>query len=336
MKNYNWFMGIDVSKEKLDVTILKGIEEHQHYQMENSVKGIKKFIVGLKESNSFNLDDCLICMEHTGIYNAHLLTVAQAQGWHLCLEAAIQIKQSGGLQRGKNDIIDSLRIALYAYKNAAFVKLWQPAREVLIQLKKLSGVRERLINAKKQLKTALNEGKSFEDKQTQKLMEDCCAKSIAALEKDIEKTEAAIDKVIAEDQELKRLFTIVRSVPGIGTVTALQIIVTTNEFKQISNVRKYACYAGVAPFEHTSGSSIRGKTRTSKKANMQVKTLLHMASLVASVHCQEIREYYQRKVSEGKNKMSVLNAVKNKLLYRIFACVNQNRCYEKKYRETFA
>lgn len=102
--------------------------------------------------------------------------------------------------------------------------------------------------------------------------------------------------------------------------------------KNINDPRKYACYSGVAPFEHSSGSSIRGRTRTSKKANQHVKSLLHMCSLTAIQHCPELRMYYERKIESGKNKMSIFNAIKNKIIHRIFSCINQNRNYKKYFR----
>ncbi len=116
-------------------------------------------------------------LEHTGIYNAHLLTISKAQAWNLCLESAIQIKQSGGLQRGKNDTIDSYRIALYAYKNKSFLKLWEAPREVT---NKLSGVRERLLQAKVQLERTLKEDKDFQSSHLNSFLGKCCAKSIKA------------------------------------------------------------------------------------------------------------------------------------------------------------
>ena len=88
----------------------------------------------------------------------------------------------------------------------------------------------------------------------------------------------------------------------------------------------------MAPFEHTSGTSVRGKTRTSKKANLRAKSLLHMTALVAARFSDDLREYYERKVADGKNKMNVLNAVKNKIIHRIFACVNQKRLYTNNYK----
>ncbi|HTS46174.1 MAG TPA: IS110 family transposase [Puia sp.] len=151
------------------------------------------------------------------------------------------------------------------------------------------------------------------------------------MQSDLKKTNQAIDALIDADEKLRELFSCIESVPGVDRVTAAEIIINTNEFNRINNARKYPCYAGVAPFEHISGTSIRGKTRTSKKANMKAEPLLYMASLVASRYCKELPEYYERKVAKGKNKMNVLNGVKNKIIHRIFAYVNQKRKYELNY-----
>ena len=134
---------------------------------------------------------------------------------------------------------------------------------------------------------------------------------------------------------MNRLYEIITSVNGIGLITASYILVTTNEFININNAKKYACYSGVVPFEHTSGTSVRGKNRVSHMANKNIKTLLHMAALVSIKMKGDMQDYYDRKVSEGKNKMSILNAIRNKLILRIFACVNQNREYEKIYHYKF-
>ncbi len=102
--------------------------------------------------------------------------------------------------------------------------------------------------------------------------------------------------------------------------------------KRYPEVKKFACYAGVAPFEHTSGSSIRGKTRVSKMANMTIEKAIDLAAMSAIQCSQELKAYYHRKVAEGKNKMSVINAVRNKLISRLFACVNSRRMYKKDYQ----
>jgi transposase len=77
-------------------------------------------------------------------------------------------------------------------------------------------------------------------------------------------------------------------------------------FKDITDAKKFACYAGVVPFEQSSGRK-RGKPHVSRIANKKVKALLHLAALSASLHSDEFKTYFDRKVAEGKNKMLVLN-----------------------------
>ncbi len=280
-------------------------------------------------------------MEHTGIYNYPLLDYLSGEQTFVWLESALHIKHSSGLQRGKNDKIDAERIAFYAYRNQDNVNLWQPARQVIKELKTLTALRNRLINAKKQLKSSLQEGKEFLDEDLQKKIERCCQQSLKALDQDLAKVDKQLDKSIASDEELNRLFNLVTSVEGIGAVTAREVLITTarrpgNEFKDFTEAKRYACYAGVVPFQHRSGTSSRGKDRVSHLANKTVKTLLHMSALSAINHCEELRDYYQRKVAEGKNKMSVINAVRNKLVLRIFAVVGNNQKYDKNYDYSLA
>jgi transposase len=315
--------------------VLKNREVLFQFQGANELAGIVQFWKQLKALPGFELQQALFCMEHTGIYNRHIVNFLHVKKSAVCLESSIHIKLSSGLQRGKNDKLDSLRIALYAHKNRLELKLWQPKRKIIEQLKELSGLRSRLLNAKKQLSTALKESASF-DSICSKESEQLCRASLQALDKDVKKVETLIDNIIASDDHLKRLFAITTSVKGIGKITATAMIVYSNEFKDISEPAKFACYAGVAPFEHSSGSSVRRRTRVSHQANKTMKTLLHMAAVVAVCYNPDLKAYYQRKVEQNKNKMLVINAVRNKLIWRVYACVKNNRFYEENVRPTLA
>ena len=103
-------------------------------------------------------------------------------------------------------------------------------------------------------------------------------------------------------------------------------------FKGITDPKEFACYAGVVPFEQSSGRKRAGpsggKPQVSRIANKKVKALLHLAALSASLHSEEFRTYFERKVAEGKNKMLVLNTIRNKIVLRIFACVRRGQKYE--------
>jgi transposase len=281
------------------------------------------------------LSQSLFCLEHTGIYSTHLLGLLQEQELTIWLEHPLQIKYSLGMQRGKNEHIDAQRIAQYAYKNRQNVRLWKPTRRLITQLQRLSSLGDRLLAGKSSLEVALAEEKLFSDKATYQLLSKHSPRSLEALQKDLQGVEKQLQQLIDSDEHLNQLFNQLTSIPGIGPVTASELIITTNEFKDFNSAKKLACYAGVAPFEHSSGKSVRGKTRVSHQANKRLKTLLHLAAMRTVRLQNKFSQYYQRKVQEGKNKMAVLNAVRNKLLHTLFACVKHNQKYDENYAPCF-
>jgi transposase len=331
-----FFIGIDVSKNELDFSVQQGKCFLFHKEIINEPAAIKTLLTEISKLPGYDQSKVVFCMEHTGIYSNHLLSCLYQKKANICLESATQIKKSLGNLRGKNDKVDSMRIAAYAYKNRDELRLWAPRREQVEQLAHLSSTRSRLIKARKMLKTPLKEYGSFVKKKASKQNTDVCSKALHGIDSSLENVEKAITAIINADPELKRLFTLITSVVGIGKVIAIQLLITTNEFKNINNARSYACYAGLVPYLEESGV-FKGKGRISHMANKKVKTLLHMAALVAIQYNDELKLYYERKVNvDRKNKMSVINAVRNKLIQRIFSCVTKNRMYEKNYLKLVA
>ena len=154
--------------------------------------------------------------------------------------------------------IDAVRISesgadAYAYRYADKAVIWQPERTVVVKLRQLVGLRRRLLNAKSTLKVPLYEIGDFQDKKLQKEMERLNKKPIRALEKQI--VERKINNLIKEDHSLSHLFGVVTSVEGIGPVVFWEMIISTNEFKLFNSPRKFACYAGVVPFDRTADAA---------------------------------------------------------------------------------
>ena len=326
----DYFIGIDVSKKTLDVAIVLGGTVLLQDKITNEPVPIKAFLKTLLEKG-INVDQAVVCLEYTGLYNAHILEICWKKEIKICLEPAVRIKHSQGLVRGKNDKIDALRIAQYAFKNHQELSFWTPQRPTLQRLKALLSLRDRLIRSKTLLEVPLKESAGFLENTIVKDLKPATCRLINATKKEIAHVDKQIQDLISQDALVSNQVKQITSVPGLGRMTALNMIITTDEFKRIKEPKKFACYAGVAPFEHSSGSSIRGKTRVSPKANMAMKTLLHMAAMSAIGCCPELKAFYQRKTATGKNKMSVLNAVRNKLISRAFACVNQGRTFQKNY-----
>jgi len=333
--SFNFFVGIDISKNTLDFVVRDQEKVHFHQQTENSKKGIKVFEKQCK-TNRIDLSSAIICMEHTGIYSACSLDYFHPKGYALWLENAIQIKQSLGMVRGKSDKVDAERICEYAFRYQDKSCLWEPDREVIVQIRHLSVLRRRLIDAKNQLKTPMKEAKKFLLKDLQEKVEKLNEKPLKVLKESIKVVDREIRELIRSDNRLKELFEQVSSVTGVGVVLFCEFIITSNEFKRITDPKKFACYSGVAPFEHSSGTSVRGKNRVSKMANKSTKRLLHMAAMSAITSKGELQSFYKRKVAEGKNKMSALNAVRNKIIHRVFACVRDGRKYDKTYTHSLA
>ena len=328
MESYAFFIGIDISKATLDWAVVVANKLLFHYQSSNDEKGIKSFTKHLmKQCPEASFDNSLYCMEHTGIYNNHILKLLQMNEARIWVEHPIHIKESLGMIRGKNDKVDAQRIALYAYKNRDEVRLWVPKRDVIQKLDRLTATRSRLVKVRKMLQSPLTDSDGFISKKDHTAQKRACQKTLDALTHDIKQVQAEITATIEHDPYLKELYGYVQSVKGIGPAIATELLIVTNEFKAITDPKKLACHAGVVPFVYSSGQ-YRGKAKTSNKASKPLKALLHNGAMSAIQHSQELKAYYVRKRAEGKNEMLVINNVCNKLIHRVFACVQRREKYK--------
>ena len=155
------------------------------------------------------------------------------------------------------------------------------------------------------------------------------AQLVKEIDRQIKVLEEQIEQLIEADKELQQQAAFMRSVPGVGKVLCWTMLAKTNGFTILQDPRKMACYSGVVPFDYQSGTSIRGKQRVSVFADKSLKSLLHLAAMSAIRLDNDLRTYYQRKVAEGKNKMSVLNAIRNKIIHRIYAVIKNQTAYSK-------
>ncbi|MFD2572242.1 IS110 family transposase [Spirosoma soli] len=326
-----FYIGIDISKATLDWAVFDGKTIALQAQSDNSEAGIKAMLKLIKALPGFTIAHSICCMEHTGIYNAHILNHLHKLAFPLWLENSLQIKKAGGLQRGKTDAIDAVRIAEYAFRFRDKMRLWQPPRPVLQKLAALSALRQRLIGVRRQLEQPLAEQQTFWATSLHKQLSKTCQAALTAIRADLASVEMQIQTLIEQDERLKELFDWITSIPGLGSATATELLVATDEFNAINEPKKLACHAGVAPFEYRSGTSVRGRTSVSQHARKRLKSLFHLAAMSAIRVKGELQDYYQRKVAEGKNKMLVLNAVRNKLIHRVCSVVHRQQKYDKNY-----
>lgn len=332
MKQIKFFIGSDVSKEWLDMSIVSGGKVLHHAQIANKVVAIKRWLRQTQKEFGYSVEDTLFSMEFTGLYNHHLLAVLEGLKAYIWLIPGLQISEgsTNGLKRGKSDKQDAVRIAVYAAKNLEQVRLWKKPRKVLSQLQALLMIREKLQKTQHQYETTLKEHKSFSNAAVYCIVKTSSEAILKIVLKEMARVEKEIKELIQGDEKLNELHQYITSVEGVGIVTSANVLVTTNEFLNITEAKQYACYAGVAPFRDESGK-VKKRQKVSHKANKKIKKLFHLLAMGAIRMKGEMKAYYERKLAEGKNKMSVLNAIRNKIILRIFSCVKNKKLYEKNY-----
>jgi len=330
--NLKNFIGIDISKGTFDIALIKegNLSVIISDDFSNSSSGIVKLEEFLK-AQELNMEETLFCMEHTGIYCRLLSHYLTESKYHVWLEMPVNIIRSLGIQRGKNDKIDAKRIAEYACIKKDKAVLWEPPREIVMQINDLLTLRDRLVESRKSLKQPIKELMDTGFTEAARLIESRCKITLNAIDKEIKQIEKDLDNTINKDTNLKKLFGLATSVPGIGKITAMYMLYFTNEFTLYLNPKQLACYCGVAPFEHRSGTSVRGKSRVSHFANKKLKKLLHLVAMATLGKDKDLTAYYVRKVSEGKGKMLVINAIRNKILHRLCAVIRRGTPYQAEY-----
>jgi transposase len=326
-----FFIGIDVSKPYFDASLLAIIDHFKndpvHQRFDNTLAGIKVFYRWLK-SNKVSFDqNTLVVMENTGIYHRLLWSFCSKNNLPLHIGNAAHIKWSFGITRGKNDKIDSVRLCKYAYKEAEALKATPTLNPVLMQLKDLMTARTRLLSQINSLRTYIGELRDVSEKGTQKKLEEAHQAAIKGIALSIKSLEEEISKIIMHNKAIKGNYDLLITVPGIGHLTAIYLICCTNNFIGKISGKQLACYAGVVPFEHSSGISIKGRKKVHPMANKELKKMLHLCALTAVKNYSEFKQYYNRKKQEGKHGRSILNAIRNKIVLRAVAVVNKQEAY---------
>ncbi|MBK8505984.1 MAG: IS110 family transposase [Saprospiraceae bacterium] len=299
----------------------------QNIQIDNDLKSLRCFV---KRASSFSNDlaldvdpaDPIFIMEFTGIYNNLLLEVLHNQSKTCYVVNAVEIKNSLGLTRGKNDIVDAQRIAEYAYRFHDKLSIWAPLEANILKLNGLRTHRSQLIKVRKQLTQGAQDNKKFLGSDVFKVIDKSNSKIEKILNEQIDAVDEKILETIKADLKLKTNYDLLTSVPGIGPITASALICVTKNFTRFDSAKKLSCYCGVVPFEKSSGNKI-GKPHLSHAANKDLKALLHLGagSILNSKHF--LGQYYRRLVADGKHKSLARNNLKNKMLTTAFACVKK-------------
>lgn len=332
MKKYLFHVGIDISKRKLDAVIIDATNPSatEHLIVENTQKGVKSIVSFLKRKK-IDTETVLFCCENTGVYTFPLSIYFSEKNLNYWIVPAIEIKRSKGISRGKNDKADARDIALYSLRCIDKLQLSNIAEKEILELRLLYTEREKVMKAIRLFQSS-EENEDFVPKAIFKSVALINSKTLKSLKQTLKFIENKINSVIKANVVLSQQVELLKSVPGVGPQTALYLIIATKGFRAFDSWRKFACYAGVAPFEYSSGSSIKGRTKVNHMADKKIKSLLQMCALSAIKYDGQIKEYYEKKKDEGKHSMLVLNNVRCKIISRAFSVINRQTPYINTYK----
>ena len=322
MEKANFTLGVDVSRNTLDIYC---IEVKQHIQVTNNAIGFKAIKTFCKV-NEIDLLNTLIVLEYTGGYEYRFIQFCESKNISYVRVPGLEIKRSMGIVRGKSDKIDSKRIAQYGDEKYKQLTPGKPINKGILELKMLLSFRKKLIRENAGYKSMMKERKHMYEVNNRDVVITILNKKQKENEKAIEVVEQNIERLILCESSLLKNYELLKSIRGIGNVNAWMTLAYTENFTSFNNARSYAVYVGVIPFEYSSGISIRGRKRVSKIANKELKQELNQAAKSAIQWDKELNAYATKKL-ENKHYGVVLNNVKFKLILRMFSVVKRGEKY---------
>ena len=310
--------GIDLASEKFDVSFIDANGKAKHLVVKNAVAQIEKFLDKLPQ-------DARIVAEHTGVYGDLLLYLADARGIAVSYVQAYAIKHSMGLVRGKSDPLDCARIREYGERNMDRLTDTHFPSERLYKLNQLYATRRLLVDMRKLALTSQHgDGKRPLHSD---VAEKAKASAINELTAQIGRIEEEMLRLIDKDPTLKNTSAIVQSIPGIGPVTATQLIIKTDNFKRVPTAKKCATLAGISPWPNATGKTDKG-CHVSHMGDMELKALLFMCARSASGCFEKMRLYKMKKHDvEKKHFFLVMNNIANRMLKIIYAMVKKGEMF---------
>lgn len=315
------YVGIDISKDWLDCWLRP---TGAHLRCGNGRQGFDRLLRWLSGQGA-SREDTVICMENTGIYGKRLLVALTEAGWPTAVEKTTVTDKVGPDHGRKEDEYDARLIAEYADRFTDQLHLTTPPEEALDQITQLYSERRRLVRQRTATKT--KQTQSAQQPHCPQLVREGWTQQIGMLDEQIDRLEARITEIVESHEGLHGYCTLLKSIPGVAEVTAWLWLI--HFYGQTTlNPKKIASRFGVAPHWHSSGSSVRGKTRSSGHGASEMRSTLTMAARSASTHCKRFTNYKQRKLEEGKCWPIVRNNLVNKLITIICALWNSGQPYD--------
>lgn len=314
------YIGIDISKLKLSIAFFKD-GKWQKMEVLNEAKSIQKWI------KSLDSEAVQVVFEATGSYGAKLLWLLHLGGVRFTVLNPSQSKGFAQVQNNHSQTDERDAVALAEY--GACIRP-EPSLVAAEQWEKLRQARRALRQMKKYERMLGNQLHALGQFPFQEpTAKTALSRTLAAVREQITALEAAICDLTGD--EMDKMVRKIATVNGIGPVTARELVISTNGFRNFERAKQPAKFVGIAPTTKSSGSSVRKKGRISRSGDPAVRGALYMAALSA-VRCNNAcKELYKRLKDKGKSTKQALVAVAHKLLRQAFAVAKSMQDFDNDY-----
>jgi transposase len=323
-----FFIGIDVSKAKLDCSLLLDVSsgKRRAKTVANSRTGVSELLAWC-EKHHVELHELHAILEGTGVYHEQAALALADAGVTVSIVNPAQVKDFGrslGV-RTKTDGVDSWVLARYG----ALLKPrpWTPPAQEARVLQALLSRREAIAQDLQRERNRLEKAEATE---TPSSIRQSILNSMVFLEQQLAKLQHDIDDHINKHPNLKADRELLVSIPAVGPQVGNQLLAVIHNHR-FHSAEQLAAYLGLVPVERQSGSSLLGRPRLSKAGPARVRAVLYMAAIVGTQHNPHIKALYQRLQARGKTKMSALGAAMRKLVHLCFGVLKTRQPYQPNY-----
>jgi transposase len=265
------------------------------------------------------------------MYAQPLLDFCEANGFTYTQVPGLVIKLSCGIKRGKSDKIDAKTIAAFAYDKRNTLKVNEPQDKVIERFKTLMNLRGKMVIERAGYKGLIKEMTTVLKLEGTNVVISSQKAIVAALSTQIKAIEQEVKDLLEANPKIQKNYDLLVSIKGVGFVLAMYTIIYTVNFTKFVNARKFASYCGTAPFDNSSGKQ-KPRYSVNNLANKKMKSLLDQSARSAIAWDKELKAYYIRRTDEKSNKMSTINIVRNKIIYRMFAVVKRQTPFTEEYK----
>jgi transposase len=321
--NMTSFVGIDVSKRKLDVALMLPQGRYRQGSFGNDAAGFAALLRWLDKHGPQGRDSLRTCMEATGTYHEALALWLHEHGVWVSVLNPAQIKHflASEMVRHKTDGGDAQGLARFAQRHQPAA--WAPPTPAVRALQALV--------ARVQAVQAMRHGELNRLDVAHESVRPSIQDVISSLERTLQQLNQQIQQTIDDDPDLRQRQALLDTIPGLGAKTIPTLLAYIGEPSRFSGVKALVAYCKLAPCIRQSGSSLDQRRGTHPMGRSEVKRALYFPAMVAGRHNPLLTEFWQRLQARNKPGKLVVEACMHKLLAIAFGVLRSGRAFDPAY-----